>query len=253
MGWGADVDVRLANDPDELDPVPLEQLRLLERMGACVSVGASGVLPAELFIDAILGYGLRGDPRTGAAELIVATLGARVLSLDVPSRVELEGGTVGEPAVHAEATVTLALPKATLRLDVARPRVGDLYLADISIPPAVYERLDIPYPRIKRRSPADQSSAFADVGFGLNPLPRQAVKCCDAGPMAGAGSTLKARRAAKACAARRVAGRSVGLVARGGRPLQRTAFSAQCTGRDCSLRSRSSRSTSGGRCCCSPA
>jgi NAD(P)H-hydrate epimerase len=145
IGWGADVDVRLASDPDVLAPVPLEQLRLLEQMGASVSVGASGILPAELFIDAILGYGQRGDPRPEAAELIAATLGARVLSLDAPSGVELERGTVGEPAVHAEATLTLALPKAALRFEVARPLVGELCLADISIPAVVYERLYIPY------------------------------------------------------------------------------------------------------------
>lgn len=110
-----------------------------------MSVGAGEILPAELFIDAILGYGQRGDPRPEAAELIAATLGARVLSLDVPSGVELERGTVGEPAVHAEATLTLALPKAALRFDVVRPLVSELYLADVSIPAVVYERLDIPY------------------------------------------------------------------------------------------------------------
>jgi NAD(P)H-hydrate epimerase len=145
IGWGADVDVRLASDPGELAPVPLEQFRLLEQMGASVSVGAGGILSPELFIDAILGYGQRGDPRPAAAELIAATLGARVLALDGPTGVELERGTVGEPAVHAEATLTLALPKAALRFEVARPLVGELYLADISIPAVVYERLDIPY------------------------------------------------------------------------------------------------------------
>jgi NAD(P)H-hydrate epimerase len=145
IGWGADVDVRLASDPGELAPVPLEQLRLLEQMGASVSVGASGILPADLFIDGILGYGQRGDPRPEAAELIAVTLGARVLSLDGPSGVELVGGTVGEPAVRAEATLTLALPKAALRFEVARPLVGELYLADISIPAVVYARLAVPY------------------------------------------------------------------------------------------------------------
>jgi NAD(P)H-hydrate epimerase len=145
IGWGADVDIRLASEPGELAPVPLEQLRLLEQMGAQVSFGAGGIVPAELFIDAILGYGQRGDPRPVSAELIAATVGARVLSLDVPSGVELESGTVGQPAVHAEATLALALPKAALRFDLVRPLVGDLYLADISIPAVVYERLGISY------------------------------------------------------------------------------------------------------------
>ena len=87
----------------------------------------------------------QGDPRGHAAELIAATDGARVLSLDVPSGLELEHGTVRSPAVRAEATLTLALPKAALRLEAARPLVGELYVADISIPAVVYERLEIPY------------------------------------------------------------------------------------------------------------
>ena len=39
--------------------------------------------------------------------------------------------------------MTLALPKAALRADGARPLVGRLYLADIAIPPAVLERVAI--------------------------------------------------------------------------------------------------------------
>jgi NAD(P)H-hydrate epimerase len=54
-------------------------------------------------------------------------------------------------ALRGEATLTLALPKAALRIDQAGPLIGELYLADIGIPPSVYERLEIAY-----RSPFDQ-------------------------------------------------------------------------------------------------
>jgi NAD(P)H-hydrate epimerase len=145
IGWGADVEVRLACAPEELGPVPLEQFRLLEKMNAPVLVGAGGHSPPELVIDAILGYSQEGDPRGVAAELIAATDGARVLSLDVPSGLELERGTVGTPVVRAEATLTLALPKAALRSDPALPLAGELFLADISIPATVYDGLGIPY------------------------------------------------------------------------------------------------------------
>jgi NAD(P)H-hydrate epimerase len=145
IGWGADVEVRLASEPDKLAPVPLEQFRLLAQMGARMSVGAERIAPPELFLDAILGYSLRGDPNRAAAELIAATEGARVLSLDVPSGVELEHGIVRSPAVRADATLTLALPKAALRLEDARALAGDLCLGDISIPAVVYEHLGIPY------------------------------------------------------------------------------------------------------------
>jgi NAD(P)H-hydrate epimerase len=145
IGWGADVAVRLASDPGDLAPVPLEQLRLLEQMEAPIGVGAAAVGVTELFIDAILGYSQRGSPRGDAAALVAATADSTVLSLDVPTGLELERGIVGEPAVRAAATLTLALPKEALRAEAARPVVGELYLADISIPATVYDRLGIAY------------------------------------------------------------------------------------------------------------
>jgi NAD(P)H-hydrate epimerase len=145
IGWGADVAVRLTSDPADLAAVPLEQLRLLEQMQAPIAVGTGALGATELFIDAILGYGQRGNPRGDAAALVAATADSTVLSLDVPTGLELDRGIIGEPAVRAAATLTLALPKEALRAGAARPLVGDLYLADISIPATVYDRLAIGY------------------------------------------------------------------------------------------------------------
>jgi NAD(P)H-hydrate epimerase len=145
IGWGADVEVRLSDAGDALAPVPLEQLEILRATAARVVVGADGLTTPELFLDAVLGYGQRAAPRGRAAELIAATAGTRVLSLDVPSGLALAERAVHEPAVGAEATVTLALPKAALRDQAARPLVGRLYLADLGIPPAVYPQLGIGY------------------------------------------------------------------------------------------------------------
>lgn len=47
-------------------------------------------------------------------------------------------GAVFEPAIRATATMTLALPKAGLRAPGVAALVGELYLADISVPPALY-------------------------------------------------------------------------------------------------------------------
>jgi NAD(P)H-hydrate epimerase len=139
------VAVRLASHPTDLAAVPLEQLRLLEQMGAVIAVGASGLGVTELLIDAILGYSQQGNPRGDAAALVAATADSTVLSLDVQTGLELERGIVGEPAVRATATLTLALPKEALKAAAARPLVGDLYLADISIPAPVSDRLGIGY------------------------------------------------------------------------------------------------------------
>jgi NAD(P)H-hydrate epimerase len=49
-------------------------------------------------------------------------------------------GTVPGPAVDADTTLTLALPKTGLG-----PNAGDLLLGDIAIPQTVFDELDIPY------------------------------------------------------------------------------------------------------------
>jgi NAD(P)H-hydrate epimerase len=97
---------------------------------------------ADLVLDALIGYSLRGDPTGRAAALIDWANGqqAPILALDTPSGLDVTTGVEGKPCVRATATLTLALPKVGL---IAAPSVGELYLADISVPPLVYRRLGI--------------------------------------------------------------------------------------------------------------
>jgi NAD(P)H-hydrate epimerase len=44
---------------------------------------------------------------------------------------------------QAAATLTLALPKAGLLTPAAAPYVGELYLADIGVPPQLYAGLGL--------------------------------------------------------------------------------------------------------------
>jgi NAD(P)H-hydrate epimerase len=99
--------------------------------------GWQGHLPAaELFVDALLGFGATGAPRGNVAEMIDAInrSATPALSIDVPSGVDLSPGAAPDTAVQATATVTLALPKAGLLTEAARPLAGRLFLADIGIP-----------------------------------------------------------------------------------------------------------------------
>ena len=54
--------------------------------------------------------------------------------------------SVSQPAIHAAATLTLALPKAGLLSEGGRAAVGELYLGDISVPPQLYEALGLDVP-----------------------------------------------------------------------------------------------------------
>ena len=138
------VDVSVVvSSPDQMGEVPRHQLDVVERMGIAV---AEEPPTSALVIDAVLGYSLHGDPRGRAAELIRWCLHqpAPVCSLDTPSGLDVTSGEARTPCVRATTTLTLALPKVGLAR--APSHVGELYLADISVPPFVYRRLGLRVP-----------------------------------------------------------------------------------------------------------
>lgn len=136
---GVDVRVTLSRPHADLGPVPAHQLDIVTRMGIPVPVDPH---PATLLIDALIGYGLRGDPTGRAAELIdwANRQASPILALDAPSGLDVTTGRVGTPCIQATATLTLALPKIGL-LDARH--TGQLFLGDISVPPALYRRLGL--------------------------------------------------------------------------------------------------------------
>jgi NAD(P)H-hydrate epimerase len=144
--WGADVRVYLATDPARLKEIPAHQWRILRAMGV-PGVAQSVARPAgsDLIVDAIIGYGLRGEPRGSAVGWIAwaNTTNCPILALDTPSGLDTTTGIPGIPCIRATATLTLALPKTGLLAPPARSVVGDLYLADISVPPALYRSLGL--------------------------------------------------------------------------------------------------------------
>jgi len=137
---GVEVSVVLSRPESVLAPVTAHQLDIVRRMGIAV---ADQPPTADLVIDALIGYSLEGDPVGRAAELIEWANGqpAPVLSLDTPSGLDVSTGQAATPCVRASATMTLVLPKVGL---LAAPRlVGELFVADISVPPVLLGRLGI--------------------------------------------------------------------------------------------------------------
>lgn len=152
-GWGADVEVWLSTAEKRLQPVTAHQLAILQHLEIAITEGeeagaGEALSEADLVIDGLIGYSLAGTPRGAAAELIEAAnaTDAPVLSLDVPSGLSASSGEVHEPTIRASATLTLALPKHGLLSDRAREIVGELYLADIGVPPTLYVKLGLEDP-----------------------------------------------------------------------------------------------------------
>lgn len=140
--WGASLEVVLAQPARAMKPVPKRQLAILRRMGVAVSDVPDSDMRRDLVIDGLIGYSLKGAPSGSVADLIRWANGARapVLAMDVPSGLDATTGVAYNPAIEASATLTLALPKTGLMAAGAASYAGELYLADIGIPPALYAR-----------------------------------------------------------------------------------------------------------------
>ncbi len=138
--WGAFVSVWLAKPDEQFAPIPRHQLQIIRNLGLACHIGApiETLEPPDLIVDGVIGYSLKGRPYGVAADLIqwANAAGRPILSLDVPSGVDATAGLMSELAIAATATMTLALPKIGLKR--VADKVGELYLADIGVPPALY-------------------------------------------------------------------------------------------------------------------
>ncbi len=146
--WGAEVMVFLSREPVEMSGVPAQQLSVLQALEGVQIIPPSenrNFPHADLILDALIGYSLQGAPRGAAAGLIERAMDHKVpiLSLDVPTGIDAGTGRVYSPQITADATLTLALPKTGLFVEETRPYVGELYLADIGVPPELYQGMGI--------------------------------------------------------------------------------------------------------------
>jgi NAD(P)H-hydrate epimerase len=130
--------------PQSVSEVAKWQLRVFSSTpGKVLPAGDLAGERFDLILDALIGYGLTDAPAGVYADLIgwSNSTGTRILALDVPSGLDSTTGNTPGPAIRAEATMTLALPKTGLFCG----RAGRLLLADIGIPLETYRRLGLVY------------------------------------------------------------------------------------------------------------
>jgi NAD(P)H-hydrate epimerase len=115
-------------------------------MGIEPHFGVPADVVPDLILDGLIGYSLRGAPRGRPAELVywANACAAPVLSLDVPTGFDAQEGVLLEPAIRADATLALGLPKRGLAAACFAHAVGDLYVGDISVPREAWGRLSVP-------------------------------------------------------------------------------------------------------------
>ncbi len=131
-------------DPDKLNESTAYQRKILNSTAAReIAAPAVPGKTYDLIIDALIGNSLDSAPRGEAAALIrwANASKAPILSLDVPSGVNATTGETPGEYIRPRWTITLALPKTGLSPEIT----GNLYLADLGIPPRVFQQVNLRY------------------------------------------------------------------------------------------------------------
>ncbi|GGI03773.1 NAD(P)H-hydrate epimerase [Egicoccus halophilus] len=127
------------------------QVALLAAAGVRVEAVGPGLddaaPPGEVVLDAMLGVGtvppLRDLPEAAARWL--RRHDVPVVALELPSGLSADVGLRGS-CVTADVTVALGAPTLGLRPRISHAYVGDLYLADLGIPPAAWHAAGVDDP-----------------------------------------------------------------------------------------------------------
>jgi hydroxyethylthiazole kinase-like uncharacterized protein yjeF len=136
---GAEVDVLVVGEPRLPAQVSLLAAAGI-RVRAITPQGLrDGCSPGQVVIDAVLGIG--AEPPLADLPAVANGWLRRhdipVIALDLPSGMAADTGLRG-PCVTADVTVALGLPVVGLQAPITHAYVGDLYVADLGIPPVVW-------------------------------------------------------------------------------------------------------------------
>jgi ADP-dependent NAD(P)H-hydrate dehydratase / NAD(P)H-hydrate epimerase len=152
--WGCTVRATVVAEDSRVHGLVLDHVIAARACGVDVTVttltdaALSTTLGSSLVIDALLGTGLRSAPRDPVASVIreVNASGSTILSVDVPSGLDATSGGAFDPCVRATATCTLTAMKRGLRSGDALARAGAIWIADIGMPAAAWERAGLRRP-----------------------------------------------------------------------------------------------------------
>jgi NAD(P)H-hydrate epimerase len=99
------------------------------------------LLGADWIVDALLGTGAQGEPRSPYRE-VIETLNAwpaRKLAVDLPSGLDCDTGRPASVTFRAEHTCTFVAAKPGFLFEEAKPFVGEIHVLDIGAPRKLIE------------------------------------------------------------------------------------------------------------------
>ena len=141
---GINANVYLINNGKDLSEDAARNYRFLQNCGMPVVEPSLEVLQEfiaslsdqDLIVDAMLGTGTRGQPRSPFAEVVdlINHSCAMVLAVDIPTGFDCDTGLVIGPCVRADWTVTFVGLKTGFLHDSASEYTGVVWISDIGIP-----------------------------------------------------------------------------------------------------------------------
>lgn len=134
--------------PDELQgDAKLNADRLPLPINVCDRLPDDALRPGTVVLDCLLGTGISGPVREPYATIIrqINESHLPVVAMDIPSGVDADTGAVAAIAVHADLTITMALPKIGLLLGDGARLCGRLRCVDIGIPATFVDDIDIDF------------------------------------------------------------------------------------------------------------
>ncbi len=177
LSGGGSVKVLLMEEEEKFGEAPRRNLEIVKKLPVELSRYSEkdcseSLREADFVVDALFGTGLtrpvEGTYRD-AIELINESE-KKVISLDISSGVEGNGGTVMGVSVDSDLTVTFGLPKLGNLLYPGFSRCGKLYLSRISFPPSLIDpdfveaRTNNPA-KLPRRNPEAHKGSFGRALF----------------------------------------------------------------------------------------
>ena len=102
----------------------------------------NGKPKCEIVIDAVLGLGISGQLRGTIIEWTKWINSAKnVISIDVPTGLNVDSGEISEDGVYADHTVTMGKTKFGMVVEPGKSHCGEIHIVDIGFP-KVIDQLD---------------------------------------------------------------------------------------------------------------
>lgn len=144
--------VLLWAEPEQIRPDAAVNLEILRRAGMAVeSFGdrhdpprlAAHLDEAAWVVDALLGTGAKGDPRPPIDAVIdqLNNSGVPIMAVDLPSGLDADTGKASVHTISAVQTCTFLAAKPGFYTPDAWQHTGEVFIADIGVPPSVVERI----------------------------------------------------------------------------------------------------------------